>query len=133
VGRLGSTFRRLIGRPGTGAAGEDLACLRLEAAGMKIICRNYRCRAGEIDVIARDGSVVVFVEVKERGDSSHGLGCEAVTRGKRRRIIQAAQLYASRHGLTEEPLRFDVVSVDWEGGALPRIRHDRDAFDVDGE
>ena len=63
----------------------------------------------------RDG-VVVFVEVKERHGDGHGRGFEAVTRGKRLRVIQAARLYASRFGLTEARLRFDVISIDWRDG-----------------
>jgi putative endonuclease len=111
-----------------GRAGEDAACAYLEAQGCRILARNWRCRGGEVDVIARDGDVTVFVEVKDRSDVSRGQGYEAVTWRKRRRIALAARLYAMRHGLSETPLRFDVVSIDRSGGT-PRLRHDRDAFD----
>jgi putative endonuclease len=110
-----------------GRAGEDLACRHLERAGITIVERNYRCRGGEIDIVARDGEIVVFVEVKERGSSSHGTAVEAVTREKRRRLLRAARLYAATHGLTESPLRFDVVSID-RGPSGPQVRHDEDAF-----
>jgi putative endonuclease len=123
---------RLAGVAERGASGEALACRHLEAEGLVVLERNYKCRSGEIDIVARDGDATVFVEVKERRSASHGAGHEAVTRGKRHRIIRAARLYAAAHGLTEEPMRFDVVSIDWEGGDTPRVRHDRDAFDAGG-
>ena len=93
--------------------------------------RNYRCRSGEVDVVAREGETTVFVEVKERHDDSHGQGYESVTFGKRRRLIRAARLFAAAHGLEERPLRFDVISIDWDEQG-PRLRHDRGAFDLSG-
>jgi putative endonuclease len=117
--------------PASGREGEDLACRHLEAQGFRILARNWRCRGGELDIVARDGAVTVFVEVKDRGDVSHGEGFEAVTIHKRRRVVLAARLYAASHGLGERPLRFDVVSIDRSAGA-PRVRHDRDAFTTEG-
>jgi putative endonuclease len=117
--------------PRAGLEGEDLACRHLAAQGYAILARNFRCRSGEVDVVARDGAVTVFVEVKHRRGSAHGAGHESVTFGKRRRIVRAARIFASARGLTESPLRFDVVSID-ESDGVPQIRHDRGAFDVDG-
>ena len=111
----------------SGQAGEDLACAHLEQRGMRVVERNFRCRGGEIDVIARDRDTVVFVEVKERTGSSHGTAIEAVTPLKRHRLLRAARLYAAHHGLSESPLRFDVVAIDW-GPDGPRVRHEEDAF-----
>jgi putative endonuclease len=119
----------LMGRPG--ASGEDLACRHLEARGYAVVARNYRCRTGEIDVVARQGEVTVFVEVKERLGASHGQGLESVTFGKRQRIVSAARQFAARAGLLESPLRFDVISIDWQDGR-PQVRHDENAFDADG-
>ena len=62
----------------------------------------------------------------------HGDGQDAVTFGKRRRIVRAARIYAAGHGLTESPLRFDVISIAWAPDGRPRIRHERGAFDGDG-
>ena len=110
-----------------GDAGEDLACDHLRRQGLKILARNYRCRAGEIDVVAEDRGTVVFVEVKERRGDSHGSAVEAVTAAKRRKVVRAARAYAATHGLSESPLRFDVVAIDW-GPEGPRVRHDAGAF-----
>ena len=128
-------LRTLVSRlrgPHRGAPGEALACRHLEGQGFVILARNYRCRSGEVDVVARHGDTTVFVEVKDRHGASHGTGCDSVTFGKRRRIVRAARLYASSHRLDETPLRFDVVSIDWTEAGRPVIRHDQGAFDVDG-
>jgi putative endonuclease len=116
----------------SGAEGEGVACRYLEERGFEVLCRNYRCRSGEIDIVARDADqVTVFVEVKDRRVVSHGEGYEAVTFGKRRRVVRAARLYAAAHGLSEGRLRFDVVSISWRDGR-PEIRHDPGAFDSEG-
>jgi putative endonuclease len=112
--------------------GESLACQHLESRGLQVLTRNFRCRSGEVDVVARDGDTTVFVEVKERAGSTHGEAWEAVTAGKRRRIVRAARIYAASRGLSESPLRFDVVAIDWTDEGRPRIRHEAAAFDADG-
>jgi len=117
--------------PQAGAEGEDIACRHLAGLGYTILARNFRCRSGEVDVVAREGDVTVFVEVKHRRGAAHGAGYESVTFGKRRRIVRAARLFAAARGLTESPLRFDVVSID-EAEGQTKIRVDRGAFDVDG-
>ena len=94
---------------------------------MRILARNFRCRSGEIDIVADDRGTVVFVEVKERRGDSHGTAVEAVTPTKRRRIVRAARVYAATHGLSESALRFDVLAIDW-GPEGPRVRHDAGAF-----
>jgi putative endonuclease len=119
----------LLRGPHRGRPGEDLACRHLAQSGFAILHRNYRCRSGEVDVVAREGETTVFVEVKERHGASHGQGFESVTFGKRRRLIRAARLFAAAHGLDERPLRFDVISIDWDEQG-PRVRHDRGAFDL---
>jgi putative endonuclease len=115
----------------SGVAGEDLACRHLEAAGFRILARNFRCRSGEIDIVASEPPTTVFVEVKDRSSRSHGEGFEAVTFRKRQRIVRAARLFAASRGLSESPLRFDVISIDRTQDP-PKLRHDRGAFDVDG-
>jgi putative endonuclease len=128
---LSGLLGRLRDRVKSGEAGEDLACAHLRALGYEILERNYRCRSGEVDIVARHGEATVFVEVKERRGSSHGEGVEAVTFGKRRRVIRASRLYAAAKGISERPIRFDVVSIEWANGR-PCIRHDQGAFDADG-
>ena len=113
--------------PHRGEAGEDLACAHLRALGMRVLARNYRCRSGEIDVVADDKGTLVFVEVKERRGDTHGSAVEAVTAEKRRRVVRAARVYAATHGLTESPIRFDVLAIDWSAEG-PRVRHDAGAF-----
>jgi putative endonuclease len=92
-----------------------------------ILARNFRTRAGEVDLIARDGSTIVFVEVKARRGSAHGFGYEAVTPAKQRRLVAAARAWAARHGDPGQAYRFDVISID-VGFDPPRVRHDRGAF-----
>jgi len=118
--------------PKAGEVGETLACDFLTRLGYEIVARNFRCRSGEVDVVAKHGETTVFVEVKDRGSASHGEGHEAVTFGKRRRIIRAAQLFAASRGLFDTPLRFDVISIDRNPNGAPQLRHDRGAFDAEG-
>lgn len=94
-----------------GKTGEDLACRELERRGYAILERRWRLRGGEIDIVARDGDTVVFVEVKARDGSAFGEGSEAVTVRKQRRIVQLALGYLVRHRLVDVPCRFDVVSI----------------------
>jgi putative endonuclease len=130
-----ASLRSVLGRARSllerGVEGEDLACRFLRANGLAIVERNFRCRSGEVDIVAREGGITVFVEVKDRSSASHGAGYEAVTFGKRRRLIRAARLFAASRGISEGGLRFDVISIDRSSGS-PRIRHDRGAFDSEG-
>ena len=111
----------------TGARYELLAAVHLEKCGYHIIEKNYRCRIGEIDLVACDGAYLVFVEVKYRRGARFGSPAEAVTPAKRRRILDAALCYAAQAGLLDAPLRFDVIEVT--PGA---IRHIPGAFDATG-
>ena len=112
-----------------GNAGEDLACEELERRGYAIIARRYRRRGGELDIIARDGQTMVFVEVKARAGRAFGEACEAVTANKRRTITRLALDYLMRHRLTECACRFDVVSIHFESGT-PVIDVYQNAFDA---
>ena len=99
-----------------GQIGEDLACRELERRGYAILARRYRRRAGELDIIARDGETLVFVEVKTRKGWQFGWAAEAITELKRRRMVQLAMDYVARHGLARCPCRFDVVSIGFDKG-----------------
>lgn len=92
-----------------------------------ILARNFRARGGEIDLVARDGATIVFVEVKQRRGGAHGFGYEAVTPQKQHRIGRAARDWAARNGGGERSYRFDVISID-SSVDPPQVRHDRGAF-----
>ncbi len=98
-----------------GKAGEDSALGLLKKNGYKIVERNYRCRYGEIDIIAKDGETIVFVEVKTRSGSSFGPPKASVDHRKQRHIINAATEYLARCGLTDRDARFDVVGIELKG------------------
>ena len=112
-----------------GKIGEDLACDELQRRGYAILARRYRRRGGELDIVARDGQTMVFVEVKTREGCEFGAGAESITRLKRRRMASVALDYMARNKLAECPCRFDVVSIDM-GEQPPRIELYQNAFDV---
>lgn len=114
-------------RHALGRAGEAAAEAALGEAGMRILARRFRNRVGEIDLVALDGAVVVFVEVKTRSGTARGRPGEAVRARKRGRIAKVAQAFLSRNGLERAPCRFDVVEVVRDGDRL-ETRHVRDAF-----
>jgi len=116
-------------RVSLGKTGEDLACQELERRGYAIVARRYRRRGGELDIIARDGKTMVFVEVKAREGRAFGEASEAVTAHKRRKITQLALDYLMRHRLTDCPCRFDVVSIHFDAGT-PVIEVFQSAFDA---
>jgi len=116
-------------RQSLGKLGEDLACDELRRRGYAILERRYRTRAGEIDIIARHGDVLVFVEVKARNGDEFGSGAEAVTAWKQRRVALMAADFLARRRMHDRPCRFDVVSVA-VGEGHPRIEVIPGAFHV---
>jgi putative endonuclease len=116
-------------RHSLGILGEDAACTELHRRGYAILERRYRTRYGEIDIVAREGDVTVFVEVKTRHGTDYGDGAEAVTVWKQRKIWRMATEYVARHGLHDRPCRFDVVAVDVASGE-PRVEVYVNAFDA---
>lgn len=106
-----------------GARAEDLCAELLRASGLRLLERNWRCRHGEIDLIAEEGGTVVFAEVRQRSSAAFGGAAESITSAKRDRLLAAARLYLSRR--PEAHCRFDVFLVEGE----PRqVRWIRDAF-----
>lgn len=95
---------------------------------MEIIARNWRCRYGELDLIARDPTVTAFVEVKTRSGLGYGVPAESVTFAKRRRIRQLALVWLQQHDVPWRHVRFDVVSVLLQRGHRPVIDHLRGVF-----
>ena len=117
-------------RVSLGKLGEDLACEELQRRGYRIVDRRFRTRCGELDIIARDGNVIVFVEVKARTDGNFGDPSESITWRKRRRLAQMAASYLSRKQLGEAPCRFDVVAVVEGPDAARTIELIQGAFDI---
>ena len=117
-------------RQSLGKIGEDLACGELERRGYAIVARRYRRRGGELDIVARDGETMVFVEVKAREGREFGEGAEAIGGWKQRRMTAVALDYLARHQLTNAPCRFDVVSILLREAEDPVIEVYRNAFDA---
>lgn len=115
-------FRHLFG-----SDGESAAAAYLKKKRYKIIGRNYSCRFGEIDIIARQGNYVVFVEVKTRKSEGFAMAREFVTRSKQERVIKSAMLWLQQNDVELQP-RFDVIEVVGEGSAR-RITHIESAFE----
>ena len=111
-----------------GREGEELAVRQLKRMGYRIICRNYRSPLGEIDIIARHGESLVFVEVKSRKTETFGSPKLAVTAAKQRKLSQVAWHYLLQHNLTEVSARFDVVTISWLQGS-PHLEVVENAFD----
>ena len=112
-----------------GQFGEEQAARYLRRRFYSIVERNYRCRFGEIDLIARRGGILAFVEVKLRKDDAHGEAREFVTAQKQQRVLAAAQLWLSQNETELQP-RFDVIEVyapNGENGPV-KIRHIENAF-----
>jgi putative endonuclease len=118
-------------RVALGKIGEDLACRELQRRGYAILARRYRRRRGELDIVARDGPTVVFIEVKAREGRKFGDAVDGVTGLKRRRMTRVALEYLVRHRLTDCPCRFDVVSVHMEN-EQPVIELYQNAFSANG-
>ncbi|MBB5348918.1 YraN family protein [Desulfoprunum benzoelyticum] len=113
-----------------GKKGEDLAASHLLGLGYRILARNYRQRRGEIDIVARDGDCIVFIEVKSRMAGGRFSPGEAITAQKRRQIARVAQMYLAAHRLHDIPARFDVVAVLLDAAGQWRIDHIPNAFDL---
>lgn len=112
-----------------GNAGEDRAAEYLESHGCRILERQYRTPAGEIDIIARDGRTMVFVEVKTRRSTRYGTPAQAVGFRKRQKIIRSAEWYLTRQDLCDIPCRFDVIEVYSMHGDV-HIRQFKGAFEA---
>ena len=106
-----------------GAIGEEAAERWLRSRGMRIVGRNLRTRAGEIDVLALDGDTLVAVEVKARSGDGFGRPEEAVDRKRLDRLRRATLAYATSRGLEGAPMRIDVVAVRLEGGRAAACEH----------
>ena len=109
-------------RKQTGRRGEALAAAHLAEKGYRIIARNWRCRAGELDIVAQIGDVLVFVEVRARQGNQFGLAEESITPAKQARLIELAHTYLQEMATPQQAWRIDVVAIHF-GPGLPQINH----------
>ena len=120
---------RQNGRLTLGRNGEDIAADYLKRLRYRLLARSFRLGRGEIDIVARDGATIVFIEVKTRTDSEHGPPEEAVTAAKQAQIRKVAEGFLIRRRVAADtPCRFDVLSVRFGDGGLPIVHHIKDAF-----
>jgi putative endonuclease len=111
---------RLSRKQAQGRIWEQAARQHLEQHGLKLVEANFTCKGGEIDLIMRDGAALVFVEVRQRADRSHGGAAASITPAKQARMVCAAQVYLMRYRQLP-PCRFDVVAID--GDKLAWLRN----------
>lgn len=103
-----------------GDAAEDRALHYLQAQGLRLVERNFRCKGGEIDLIVQEGATLVFVEVRKRADDAYGDAAASITARKQARVLHAAQVFLQRYR-EPPPCRIDVVTVD--GAKLRWLRN----------
>jgi putative endonuclease len=115
---------------GLGERGEEIAAGYLKGQKFTIVERNFRCKGGEVDIIARDGKTLVFVEVKTRRNLSFGPPQSALTPFKQRQISKAALTWLAKKKLFGASARFDVIAILLPDHEVPVIEHIRDAFDL---
>jgi putative endonuclease len=127
AGRKAAGTPRLA-RNALGAYGERVAARHLVEDGMEVLDRNWRCRDGELDLVARDGDALVFCEVKTRRTVCCGVPAEAVVPAKARRIRRLAAQWMSETGAHAPEVRFDVVAVLAAAAGAADIEHTRGAF-----
>jgi putative endonuclease len=94
-----------------GARGEETAAQYLTAKGWRIIERNWRCRSGEVDIIAETDGTLIFIEVRSRTGDTHGTAAESVTARKIAQVRHIAEIYLHMRGTTDTPVRFDMIAV----------------------
>ena len=105
------------GRISVGRRGEEAACAYLAERGYRILDRNWRCRLGEIDIVAEQGGIIVFVEVRTRTGSRFGTGAESVGMRKQRRLRAVSAAYLAWHGWSMREVRFDVIAIEADPAA----------------
>lgn len=113
-----------------GEMGERLALKNIKRLGYKFIAKNYRCPLGEIDLIARDGDCLVFIEIKTRRGRSIGYAKEAINKRKMRQISKVALAYMKANNCCDVKARFDVIAINIKGGR-EEIEVIPNAFDLE--
>ncbi len=120
--------RKLLGQEGESAAEQYL-----RRKGYRIVARNLRSPVGELDLVAEDGQVLVFVEVKTRRTDAFGGAIHAVHQRKQEKLIQLAAQYLARHHIKDRLCRFDVVLLQGTDDVASQVEHIQNAFDVSGD
>ncbi|QOJ03885.1 MAG: YraN family protein [Planctomycetia bacterium] len=115
-----------------GDAGETLACKFLKKSGYRILARNYRCPAGEIDIVCSADGVIAFVEVKTRVDDSQAAPENNIRSEKKRHIERTARFWIAQNGRPDTAYRFDAISIVMPEAGDPIVRHIVDAFRASG-
>lgn len=118
----------LRGRAGLAREGEEAALRAYRRAGFRLVARNWRCAAGELDLVVARGELLVFCEVKARRGPAYGGGVEAVIRRKQRQVRRLAEVFVASRGLSPRTIRFDVASVMPAPGRAPAVELFEDAF-----
>lgn len=114
-------------RQDLGQLGEKLACDFLRKNGYRVLGQNYRTRGGEIDIVAKEGETLVFVEVKTRVSREFGYPEEAIDARKQHKLAMTAEYYLAAHRLYDADYRIDAVGIEMEqGGRLKDLRHEKD-------
>ena len=133
ISNLRERWRRFRTPKPLGARGEKAAARYLKRKGYIIVGRSKRDRIGELDLVAVDGEIVVFVEVKTRRSHDAGHPAEAVDAKKQKQLTRVALSYLRRHDLLENSARFDIVAVTWPNDDKPpTIEHFQNAFEAVG-
>jgi putative endonuclease len=102
-------YKRSLGR-----RGEEIAVAHLQGQGYSILDRNWRCSAGELDIVAREGETLAFVEVRTRRGNRFGSAEESITPAKQAKLVELAQTYLQEHSLSDQAWRIDVVAVEMD-------------------
>ncbi|UTW06798.1 YraN family protein [Pseudomonas benzenivorans] len=115
----------------SGQAAEALARQHLERQGLRLLAQNWRCRRGELDLVMLDADTVVFVEVRYRRHAAWGGAVASVDARKRDRLTTAAMLFLQQEShWAKHPCRFDVIAINAQGSAAPRLDWIQNAFDT---
>jgi putative endonuclease len=113
----------VLAKDAVGKYGEDLAARHFVGAGFTVLARNWRCPVGEIDIVARDGEVLVIAEVKTRRSTTYGSPAEAITRHKADKLRELALMWLREHPAGGRQVRFDVVSVLLPKSGAAQLEH----------
>jgi len=122
----------MIQKGATGKLGEELACQFLRKQGFRVLAQNYRTRLGELDIICRKGKTIIFVEVRSRTDDDGLPAEESLNPKKIDHLLKCAQAWLGKKRLSENPVRFDLITVDFSGDR-PQLSHYPAAFESDFE